>query len=132
MFRRAVSQERFKRREEAPRRRVGAVLGRAILAELGAQLGLKVGGAGHLDPAAVQPLKFGEQAAPRQRRQSLHKLQYPIDLRHWDLLFRLCRDSAWGKATPRQYGEHGTKEHENSWRQIKNPQAVSWYSSFSP
>ena len=79
---RAVDEHRLQRRKKIPCGIAGATLTGSVRAEFGAQPGLDVGGARHLDAAQLQPFELGEEAIARQRRQSLQKFPNPVDLHH--------------------------------------------------
>ena len=79
----AVNEYRLQRREKIPRGTVAATLSRSVLAEFRAQLDQDLRGAGHFAAADFQPLKLGQEAAARQRRQSPQIILDPIGLHHY-------------------------------------------------
>ena len=82
VFGRAIDEHRLERGEKVPRGIAAATLTGSVLAEFCAELGLDVGGAGHLDAAQLQTFELGEKATARHRRQSLQKFPNPFDLHH--------------------------------------------------
>ena len=82
VFGRAIDEHRLERGEKVPRGIAAATLTGSVLAEFCAELGLDVGGAGHLDAAQLQTFELGEKATARHRRQSLQKFPNPLDLHH--------------------------------------------------
>src|SRR5207249_1033757 len=62
---------------------------RSVLAKFGAQLGLDVGRAWHLDAGQLQPLQLGQQAASSERRKALQKFPDTVDLHPGGLIFRI-------------------------------------------
>jgi hypothetical protein len=83
VFGSAVNEQRLQRREKISRGIIAAILSRPVLAEFRAQLAQDLRGTGHFVAAAFQPLKLGQEAAARQRRQSLQVILDPIGLHHY-------------------------------------------------
>ena len=88
----AVNQHRFERREEITHRIGRALRSLSMGTKFSAQLFHESRRARDFGSAELKPLKFGQQIAARERRQSLQIFLELVDLYHRNMIWRLTKN----------------------------------------